>query len=258
MLLNHQITGSGKPIVFLHGMAGSRRYWDGVIEQLDPKAYQAIAIDLLGFGNSPMPRRSAYDYEAHIDSILETLEHVGVGKPYAVVAHSMGALLALRLAAERPEQVSRLVLCGLPFYPTPAIAKRAITNSKKRLELAYYGPTSRALCTLWCKWLRPLTKHLAPLYLAGQPKLVAQDSLLHTWQSYDKSRHHVIESQTVPADLAKLKVPAVFLYGSEDGALEYVKSNNLLQGSTIAKLEVIQGLSHNLPIEQPESVLEYL
>lgn len=256
MLLNYKVSGDGAPVVFLHGMAASNRYWDQVVQVLPPE-YQAITMDLLGFGRSPKPLNVTYDYETHISSVLETLDHIGIDKPFILVGHSMGALLALRLAAENPNRVSRLVLCGLPFYPTRAIAKHAITSSKKRLELAYYGPSSRLLCNIWCKWLRPITRHIAPLYLTHQPKLVAQDSLLHTWQSYDQSRHHVIESQNVPHDLKNLQIPAIFVYGSTDNGLLYVTKNDLLKKSA-AKLKVLEGFSHNLPVEQPHYLTKLL
>ena len=64
-ILYYEKTGQGPIIVLLHGYMTAGRYWDSVRTQLG-KNYTVITIDLLGFGNSPKPKHSNYDYEEHL------------------------------------------------------------------------------------------------------------------------------------------------------------------------------------------------
>ena len=251
MILNYKVAGKGQPIVLLHGMAGSLRYWEAYLPLLS-KTHKVIAIDLLGYGKSPQSK-GGYTPQEHAQAIRDTLQSLGVQESATVVGHSMGSLLALKYAVLYPEEVSKLVLLNMPVYTSPAEAKKDITQSKKVWEYAYYGNSSRALCTTWCRLLRPLTKHLAPLYLPTVPKAVAQDSLLHTWKSYSESMKHVIENQTVEADLRKLTMPVQQIYGSTESkvVLANVAALSGLPAGVVT--QVTEG-SHKLPLENPEFV----
>jgi pimeloyl-ACP methyl ester carboxylesterase len=258
MILHYKASGNGeKTVVFLHGMASSGRYWQAIMAS-PPVNTRFIAIDLLGFGASPMPKNSKYTYGEHVDSIWETLESADITQPVTLVAHSMGALLALHLAAKHPKRVKKLILCGLPYYPNETTARKDITQSKKLWELAYYGPTSNALCIVWCKWLRPISKHIAPLYLKRLPKEVAEDSLLHTWRSYSQSLENIIEKQSIRTDLEKVCAPMHFLYGSSDTCGQYLQESDVLKSFPNAKLRVYPELTHQLPLERPDLIIEAL
>lgn len=114
MILNYTDTGDGEPILLLHGMAASLRYWDPYIEDL-AATNRVIAIDLMGFGRSPQSSES-YTPEAHTAAIQETLESLNILEPVVLIGHSMGALIALKLATLFPSKVSKLILISLPIY----------------------------------------------------------------------------------------------------------------------------------------------
>ncbi len=111
--LHTTITGSGPTVVLLYGFLASSKYWDKVAA-LAAHNHTVIAIDLLGFGNSPKPRRSKYDYDAHINSINSTLKNLNIIEPFTLMGHSMGALLALRFANLYEQRVNKLVLANMP------------------------------------------------------------------------------------------------------------------------------------------------
>lgn len=248
MILNYQDNGSGKPIVLLHGMAASLRYWGVYIEDL-AKTNRVIAIDLMGFGKSP--NSNSYKPRSHADAIKETLDSLGVSQPITLLGHSMGALIALKFAVLYPKLVSKLILANMPIYKDASEAKEDITQSKRLLKLTYYGPASHILCTTWCYALRPISKRLAPKYLPHLPKHIAEDSVMHTWRSYSESMEHVISNQHVHADLDKLTMPTTLIYGNKESAvvLANLKSLPALPGHV--KVLLVEG-THGLPLEQPK------
>ena len=106
--------GSGTPLVLLHGLGNSHTSWEFVLEHLDYTKWRVITLDLLGFGDAPKPQ-VAYTPEDHADSVLATLDKLGIKK--AVFAgHSMGCIIAISIAARFPERASHIVLLGAPLY----------------------------------------------------------------------------------------------------------------------------------------------
>jgi pimeloyl-ACP methyl ester carboxylesterase len=99
--------GSGPPLVFIHGLAGS---WQNWLEQLPVFArdHRVITFDLPGFGASEMPAEkiSISRYGRWVDALLDEL---GVTTA-AVVGNSMGGFIGAELAIQVPQRVERLVL----------------------------------------------------------------------------------------------------------------------------------------------------
>ncbi len=114
--------GEGPPLVFVHGLSGS---WTNWLEQLPVFAglnrdawqghassgsggHRVIALDLPGFGNSPMPGEqiTISGYARLLDRLLDTLEVDAA----AVVGNSMGGFVAAELAIAFPQRVERLIL----------------------------------------------------------------------------------------------------------------------------------------------------
>jgi pimeloyl-ACP methyl ester carboxylesterase len=118
--------GDGPPLVFVHGLSGS---WPNWLEQLPVFAaaeHRVIAMDLPGFGHSPMPREriTISGYARLLDGLCEQL---GIDAA-TVVGNSMGGFVSAELAIAFPQRVERLVLvspAGLSTYRHPG-ATRAL------------------------------------------------------------------------------------------------------------------------------------
>ena len=141
MRLAHTITGSGPPIVFLHGVGSSSATWVSVAERLSPD-FTCIRLDLLGHGDSPVPddpteytRDRALD---DIDDLLDTLD-----QPAILVGHSLGGYLALAHAATRPNATRGIVVLNTgPGFRDPA--KREAWNERSRRNAHRFGVPPQA------------------------------------------------------------------------------------------------------------------
>ncbi len=114
--VNYQVSGSGDPIVLIHGMGSSYREWDTLNPDLHAHGYQTFALDLLGHGESLKPADpQEYHIQAYVDHTETWIESLELAAPFPILAHSMGSYIALQYALRHPEAVSRLVLVD-PFY----------------------------------------------------------------------------------------------------------------------------------------------
>src|SRR5437764_5763869 len=102
--------GSGRTVVLLHGIGRSGAVWQHVVEQLDGKPYRLVAYDLLGFGKSPKPDWAEYNVDDHARAVIASLLQLKPGEPVIIVGHSMGSLVAVRVARLRQDLVQHMVI----------------------------------------------------------------------------------------------------------------------------------------------------
>ncbi|GCD47436.1 alpha/beta hydrolase [Streptomyces paromomycinus] len=94
------------PAVLLHCLGEDGEDWRGVVGQL-AATHRVYALDLRGHGHSDWP--GEYGFERWRDDVAGFLRELRLG-PVALIGHSVGAVVALLLATDRPELVERLVL----------------------------------------------------------------------------------------------------------------------------------------------------
>ncbi len=102
-MINSKVSGSGLPVVLIHGYGENLSLWDGISTALSSK-YQVITLDLPGFGKS-RPIETPFTL-AKIAEIVDT--HLTVSlriKQYVVLGHSLGGYISLALSKSYPEAV---------------------------------------------------------------------------------------------------------------------------------------------------------
>lgn len=110
--------GCGPPLVLVHGLMTSSYSWRHVLAPLAER-WTVYAPDLVGAGESATPR-GVYSGAALAAFLGEWLDAAGLsGSP--TIANSLGGYLAMRLALERPEAMSRLVNIHSPGFPEPRL-----------------------------------------------------------------------------------------------------------------------------------------
>lgn len=104
-LPDNETQGAATPLVFIHGMAGSRADWDRLIAAL-PQDRPTLAYDLRGFGQSVESADAPF---SHTADLLALLDAQGI-RQATLVGLSMGGSIALNFALSHPERVERLIL----------------------------------------------------------------------------------------------------------------------------------------------------
>ncbi|MGH7723578.1 MAG: alpha/beta fold hydrolase [Candidatus Dormibacteria bacterium] len=170
------LAGDGPPLLLLHGLGGSGRYWAGLAPAL-AGTHLLIAPDLAGFGRSDKPRID-YSRDFHLDTLDSLLGALRVEVAVGLAGHSMGGILAALLALRRPEAVESLALVAAPF---PREQRRPTRMPTGRVRLATYGVIQRLLPIV-----SPLVRS------ATFPREVVADYLRHTVASYQSTSHALI------------------------------------------------------------------
>lgn len=103
------VGGGGVPLVFMHGLALSRRAYVRMLSRIAGLGFLVIAIDAVGHGDTGNLPRDACEFADRVDLTRRTLDALGIHQ--AVFAgHSMGGRMAIQLAAVAPDRVLAAVL----------------------------------------------------------------------------------------------------------------------------------------------------
>jgi len=126
---------SGRTVVLLHGRNFPSSYWAPVIRTLRDAGFRVVVPDQIGFGKSSKPAG-----ELHFDDLARNtvalLDRLQVAQ-FDIVAHSMGGMLAVRIARAYPDRVAHMVLTapvGLEdyrLYVPPVPTEKIIENEDK-------------------------------------------------------------------------------------------------------------------------------
>jgi pimeloyl-ACP methyl ester carboxylesterase len=112
--LHYELSGSGEPLVLVHGSWGDHHNWDPVVPTL-AESFQVLAYDRRGHSASERPAGQGSVFE-DADDLAGLIDELGLA-PAHVAGNSFGAAIALRAATRRPEVFRCLIVHEPPLFP---------------------------------------------------------------------------------------------------------------------------------------------
>jgi len=244
--LRYLVAGDGEPLLLVHGLGGSAANWLALAPLLLP-GRRLIVPDLPGHGGSdPLP--AAASLTAYADSLAALLEG-----PAAVVGHSLGGAIALRLAIRRPGLVSALVLAGAAGISSGSRRARyglTITGLLKpgrkiaphRARVARSAALKTLVFGRWGASDPPaLPPEMAEAFLSGPAR--------HT--DTVSAAKALVRDDPRP-DLDRVRCPVLLVWGARDNQLSVEDAFEYARRLR-APLRVIADCGHLLIGERPEA-----
>jgi pimeloyl-ACP methyl ester carboxylesterase len=247
--IRYFVAGAGQPLVLVHGLGGAAVNWVDLAPLL-ARDHLVVALDLPGHaGSSPLP--AAPNLDAFADRVGAVADAEGLRRP-VVAGHSLGGLVALRLALRRAGDVAGVVLAGAAgFSPSGRRAEHAVIISSLvrpgRLLAPYRGlvARSRALRAAALGWGVADVDSLSPGAIEG----FLAGPALHT-DTGSAARALVIDD--FRDRVADIRCPSLVLWGARDkltpvsDAYDYARRLG-------SRLRVIPDCGHLLIGERPDA-----
>lgn len=205
-------TPNGRTALLLHGRNFPASYWAPVIAALTAAGYRVVAPDQLGFGKSSKPV-GAFTFDRMAADTLALLDALDL-RQVDVVAHSMGGMLAVRLARTAPDRVNRLVLeapLGLEDYrfSVPPVDNDTLLRREGELTAAAYR---KQLVTSYALSLPDSA--IAP-FVAVRERVKGAAEYPRWLQSFVNS-YTMIWGQPVVHEIPLVRQPTLFVMGGAD------------------------------------------
>lgn len=258
--------GAGaEPAVFVHGLGGSATNWTDLMDQLRP-GLAGEAIDLPGFGFSPVPADGDYSIDAKARAVIDFIEHRRYW-PVHLVGNSLGGSVAVRVAGRRRDLVRTLTLVSpalpdlrprrIPLRVTvvciPGVGQWAL----RRLDR--HTAESRTLGTVQEIYADPGLMH--PLRYAEEAAEVRRrDELGYVHEVIIGSARGLVHEYLRPGprslwrDAARVTAPTLVLYGSQDRLVRPAMAARAARAFPAARVLLLPRLGHVAMMERPDLV----
>jgi pimeloyl-ACP methyl ester carboxylesterase len=242
------------PLLFLHGITGSRRYWFRRVRHL-AGPYRLILPDLIGFGLSPKPH-IRYEMPVFRDSVRALVEELGLaGRPLAIVAHSLGGLIALEYAARFPGEVRSIVILSLPRFRDPETAHalfwRGSPHYRRLLNEHSLAET--------LSQMRRSGLELTLRYLFRFPWSVLIDSHKFTFRSLTSTLECCLLNYQVDQVLPRLPlIPTLLIHGEQDSVAPLGLISDLPGRYPHFRLVTIPGTGHHVFLTHTRRCLDLI
>jgi pimeloyl-ACP methyl ester carboxylesterase len=238
--LYYEVSGSGPPLVLIHGITLDTRMWDDQFEVFSEN-HQVIRYDVRGHGRSAQPGSEPY---SNVDDLKALLDHLGIDKAN-VLGLSMGGGIALRFVLEHPEMVSTLLLADAALEGGVRSA-RAEAIFQEQLQAAAKNGVEAAR-TLWLEH---------PFFDAARER---PDVAARHWIGGGRQQR---PSYSVAERLGEITAPTLVIVGERDFEDFVTNAHRIASSIPDARLVIIPSVGHMSNLEHPatfnQAVLEFL
>lgn len=227
---------NGPPVFFIHGLGGSTSYFYPLVAKLQ-STHSLHLLDLEGHGLSPTSAQSTLSITSFAQDFFQLSKVAGITEGVTVIAHSMGSLVALKLALQHPKLVSKLILMGPPPNPLPeAGVQGSYTRAavvRKEGMLAVVDAITQAGTSAFVQQNNLLA------VAAVRTSLLSQDA-----EGYAKACAALAGSASETLDVASLRISVSFVTGEEDKVSPPALCEKYSQATGGGNVQVLKNVGH--------------
>lgn len=249
-----QPEAAGDTVLCVHGLGGTSNTWSAVMPALSRQ--RVIRLDLPGSGRSAVSAGSggidtaALSIDRFVAACLKVLDACRAQR-VRVLGHSLGTIIATRLAATEPSRVASLALFG-PLLAPPDAARaplRARAASVRAQGVVGMQAVADTLVTASTASQTRATRLAAVAFV--RESLMRQDP-----EGYARTTEALADAK--PVDPADIRCPTLLVTGDQDAVAPAQAVRDLARRIDGASVEVLAGCGHWTPIERPEACIELL
>ena len=226
------------PLILIHGLGSRVEDWSPMIPTLAARGFHVYALDLLGFGRSSHPDVD-YSINLQVKTVTAFMQAVGVQKA-DVAGWSMGGWVALKLTADDPSRVNRLVLydsAGIYFPPT--------------FDASLFTPVNATGLTQLTTMLSPHPRPMpAFVQRAAIRKLRANAWVIERSVTSMTAGRDLLDFQ-----LHRIRVPTLIVWGTQDVLIPPTSGEVMHRDIPNSSLLLVEGCGHLAPAECSRPIL---
>lgn len=251
-------TGSGSPVLALHGALSDLRAWEPIRTQLGATV-RFIAITQRYHGTEPWrDDGAAYGRDTHVADLIALIEAMNLA-PVHLLAWSYGGDVGLNAIFQRPDLFASAILfepslSGLMSSPEERASERRLVDELRTLPLKSGHDTPERLAAAF---LRTLNDGDSPT-LDGVHNGLIQDMIQDNARSVPLFCRQTGNPGLTPDDLARIRLPATVLRGSRSVQRYRCLSATITRHLDAAQLREVEGGTHMAPLAVPVRITDLI
>ena len=241
---HYRASGTGAPVVLVHGIGADLEMWQPVVARLAP-THRVIRYDMLGHGASARPP-GPYRLGDFVRQLEQLADGLGLER-FALAGFSMGGLVAQGFALAQGARLARLILLNTVFDRSPA-ERAAIAARVRAIADGGYPASIGPALERW----------FTPAFRAQRPDVVAE--VRRRMETKDVAAYAAAYAVFATADaelapaLGRIAVPTVIVTGAEDQRSTPAMTQAMGERLPRARVHIVVGQRHMTPLEVPDLV----
>jgi pimeloyl-ACP methyl ester carboxylesterase/quercetin dioxygenase-like cupin family protein len=240
--LHVEVAGEGRPLVLVHGLGLSGALWSPVRDALG-SSHRLVLVDLRGAGRSRELEQHELSLARWAQDLGAVVRALGLERP-VIVGHSLGAVVALKLALEEPGAVGALVLLG---------AEADLSNLAPRMLASVERIESIGLE----RWVDEFWSKNPPF---AEASLRRDPSILDTYRAlllendagdYVRQCRAIAAAESLTARLGAVSQPTLVVVGGSDDRTLPEHGRALAESIPGAQFVELADVGHTMPLEAP-------
>ena len=224
---------NGPVVVLVHGLGARAEYWSNLAPYLVQSGFRVYIPDLLGYGRSDRPADFSYSVRDEAAVVVGFMDALGL-KQVELGGWSMGGWIAVLVAVQHPERISRLMLFDAAGLDIPLT-----------FDTALFTPSTVAQLDELKALLSPQPQPI--------PAFIARDILRNFrrngWVVQRALATMLTAQDVIDNVLPQLKMPVLLLWGSLDRVTPLDRGETMHRLIPQSQLDVFPGCGHMAPIE---------
>lgn len=242
--IRYDVIGGGPPVLLVHGWLSSSRVWDQLAGRLAQR-FTVYTLDLTGFGESDKPL-SGYGIRYGSRLLYAFCAHFGITRA-SVIGHDLGGDMAVKLAADHPDVVGRLVLVATPADEDQIDLPTPLWLATLPVAGPIFYTLGRLLEPVRRFWMRPFV--LDPADLTDE---TVEDAAMSTPAAVSKTlrtSQREISGGRLTRQARGLNVPILCIAGEEDQIVDPQAVADWGRSATQAEICLIDDCGH-MPMDE--------
>lgn len=223
----------------MHGWGSNSGAWEKPKKLLENAGYSVFVPDLPGFGKEPAPVK-AWEVSDYVDFVLRFVKLAQLDK-FVLIGHSFGGRIAIKLAAQHPEKIEKLILTG-------AAGIRFI-SFKEKFKVGIY----ELACQMgaWFFFIPPLN-FFKPFVRKILYWLAGTKDYYKATSPIMKKTFKMVIAEDLSIFLKQIKVPTLLIWGKRDYMIPLAHGELMHKEISNSEFKIIEQAGHQLPYQMPE------
>jgi pimeloyl-ACP methyl ester carboxylesterase len=239
--LYYETSGTGEPLLFIHGLGSSTRDWEPQVAEFS-SSHHVVTFDLRGHGRSDKPR-GPYRIATFAADAAMVLQALGIG-PAHIVGLSLGGCVAFQLALDTPRAVKTLTIVN----SAPEFVPRDL-----RSKLALW----QRLAIVRLLGMRQMGKVLSKRLFIKPEQEALRRTFVERWAQNDRRAYlealRAMIGWSIAARLGEIRCPTLIVAADQDYTPVALKEAYAARLPD-AQLTIIPDSRHATPMEKPEQL----